>query len=262
MFKDTRCRVLPVEQVVKGMEQDAADLGPEHFKLVDSIYLEGGDPMAIRADRLLAIMEAAKRIFPKVKRFACYATARFTVKKTQAELDALAKAGLRVVYLGLESGSNAILKRTKKGCSTGDILNSGMKLARAGIELDVSMMLGIGGREESQAHSLATAQVINALEPGCVRIRTFIPKTDTEIGEAYLTGQFSLLSAHETIAELRNLVQNINARTSLMSEHWSNFVLFQAFMPGAKEQLLAHIDKHLAMPESAFRKPGIDAVRS
>lgn len=262
MFKDTRCRVLPIEQIIKGMEQDAAELGPDHIRLVDSIYLEGGDPMAIKTDRMLQIMQAGQRIFPALKRYACYATARFTVKKSQEELNALSKAGLRVVYVGLESGSDAILKRTKKGCSTADILASGQKLARASIEMDVSMMIGIGGKEDSQTHAIATARLINAIEPGCVRLRTFIPKTGTEIGADYLAGRFSLLSPHETLRELRLLVENISGNTRLLSEHWSNYVLFNAFMPEAKEPLLAYIDQHLDMPEENFRKPGIDAVRS
>lgn len=262
MFKDTPCHMLPVEEVVEGMEKDARELGPEHVGLVESMYLEGGDPLAMNTDKLLTIMGHARALFPNLARFACYATAKYTVKKTQAELDKLSAAGLRRVFVGLESGSDSILEATKKGCDTSDILNVGLKLARARIELDVSMMLGIGGLEYSHEHADSTAHVINAIEPQCVRVRTFIPKEGTELGADYLAGTFHLPGPHAILRELWRMVSKIGARTRLLSEHWSNYVLFDAWMPEAKEPLLAHIDKYLTLPETDFRKPGMDAVRS
>ncbi len=262
MFKGVRCRILPLAQVLEGLDQDARDLGSGNIGLVDRIYLEGGDPLAIDTDHLLAIMKHARSRFPALKSFACYATAKFTVRKPQAELDALSHAGLRTLFIGLESGCDAILEATDKGCTTSDILNTGLKLAGAGIEMDVSMMLGIGGRIYSREHALGTANVINAIGPQCVRIRTFIPKIDTKLGNDYLAGHFSLLTAHETMRELKLMVANISVNTRLLSEHWSNFILFNAYMPEAKEALLAYIDGHLAIPESEFRQIGIDAVRS
>lgn len=262
MFKDIKCEILPVADVIRGMEQDAAELGPENIGLVDSIYLEGGDPLVIETGHLLQIMRSACSIFPGLKRFACYATARNTVKKPQAELDALSQAGLRRLFIGLESGCDAILEETSKGCTLSDIFNAGLMLTRAGIEMDVSIMLGIGGMKYSLENAQGTAQAINAIEPGCVRVRTFMPKHGTELGDAYISGSFILPGPHAIMRELWLMVSKITARTRLLSEHWSNFILFDAYMPEAKEALLAYIDKHLAMPESEFRPIGIDAAKS
>lgn len=260
-YRGIVCKALPLEEIVATMEADAAELGPERLDLVQSVYLEGGDPMFLKTERLLAIMREAKRVFPRVNRFACYATARQTVKKSAEELRALAEAGLRRVFVGLESGSDAVLERTNKGCDSSDILEAGKKLASAGIELDVSMMLGIGGREDSQEHATATARLINALAPQCIRILTFSPKRDTEMGDDYLAGKFALMSPHETIRELKHLISQIDAPTQLVSDHWTNFVLFKAAMPAAKDALLAYIDKHLELPETSFRQVGIDEAR-
>lgn len=262
MFKDVACEALPVEEVIAGMEQDARELGPEHIGLVESMYLEGGDPLALKTENLLTIMGNAKRLFPKLTRFACYATARYTARKSQAELDALAEAGLTRVFVGLESGSDAILEATRKGCMTSDILNVGLKLARARIELDVSMMLGIGGVEYSSEHAEMTAHVINVIQPHCVRVRTFIPKKGTELGNAWLAGEFHLPGPHETLAELWHMVSRLTARTRLLSEHWTNYIHFDAPMPQAKEALLDFIEQQVARPETDFRKPEIDSVRS
>lgn len=262
MFKDITCKAIPVDEIISGMEQDVLQLGPQNTGLVRSIYLEGGDPLALPTNKLIDIMHHAKRLFPNLERFACYATVKYTNLKTRDELAALHKAGLRTVYVGLESGSDAILSIVKKGCTTSDILAVGSKLAEAGIDLDVSMMLGIGGKEHSCDHAINTARLINAVEPVCVRIRTFIPKIGTELGDAYEAGEFALPGPHDTIRELRMMISELSSNTRILSEHWSNFVLFVAQMPEAKGNLLAYIDKHLAMPESSFRSIGIDEVRS
>lgn len=262
MFKDIKCEILPIDRVIAGMKLDAADLGPKYTGMVESIYLEGGDPLAIPAGHLLEIMRNGNAIFPNLKRFACYATAKFIVKKKPEELAAISRAGLRRVFVGLESGSDAILKNVNKGCATDDLRRAASLLAQAGIEMDVSMMLGIGGKEYSIEHATRTARLLNEIEPKCVRVRTFMPKRGTELGDDYIAGKFSLLGPHETIRELRLLVLELAAHTRLLSEHWSNFVLFDACMPGAKGPLLGYIDKYLAMPESEFREIGIDEEKS
>ncbi|MDR2891693.1 MAG: radical SAM protein [Deltaproteobacteria bacterium] len=262
LFKDVPCKVLPLEEVLSGLEQDARDIGPEHLHLLTSIYLEGGDPLAINSKYLIAVMERAKDLFPALTRFACYATARFTAKKTQAELNALAAAGLRRVFVGLESGSADLLRQLRKGCTPDDLIRVGQMLREAGIEMDVSMMLGIGGQEHSREHALSTAGLLNAICPECVRIRTFVVKNGTEIGADYLNGRFMLMKPHNILRELRLLAENIEGRMQLLSEHWTNFIHFNAMLPEAKLQLLEHIDKHLLIAEQEFRPIGISAEKS
>lgn len=262
LFKDTPCEVLPLQEVKEGLDRDAADLGPDLGRMVTSMYLEGGDPIAIRTEHLLAVMEYAKLCFPALTRFACYATARFTVKKTQEELNALAAAGLHRVFVGLESGSDMLLHNLHKGCTASDIAKAGHMLKTAGIELDVSLMLGVGGPEFSREHAVCTAELLNATCPECVRIRTYAAKTNTELGEDYLAGRFRLMGPHAVLQELRLMVEGISGTMQLLSEHWTNFIHFSADMPDAKHNLLHFIDQHLQRPESDFRTIGITEKKS
>ena len=262
VFKKTPYRPAPLSEITACLDRDAEEFGPEYIDSVDSIYLEGGDPLALQTGDLLYIMDYAKSRFPALTRFACYATALFTGRKTLPELKDLAKAGLARVFVGLESGCDELLTATNKGCTRDDLKRVGAMLREAGIEMDVSMMLGIGGRDLSERHALTTAELLNEIEPVCVRIRTYMPKEDTPLGHDYLQGRFILMEPHEILRELRLMVENISGRMQLLSEHWSDFIMFNAYLPEAKEELLKYIDQALTQPRESFRVTGLSKGRA
>jgi radical SAM superfamily enzyme YgiQ (UPF0313 family) len=261
LFKKVQFHPIPVEQVFQGIDQDVEDLA-DLAPYVKSIYLEGGDPLALCSDDLLRIMEHAKSRFASLNRFACYATARFLCRKKQEELNALGQAGLRRVFVGLESGYDPILEKTRKGCTKADLIHAGEMLAQAGIEMDVSMMLGIGGQEYSRQHILETADVINVISPVCVRVRTFTPKSGTNLGKDFQEGRFVLMTPHNLLIELRLLAETITSPLQLLSEHWTDHLLFNACLPESKDKLLQYIDNALGQPETFFRPLNITDRRS
>ncbi len=256
MYKTVPFRPIPVEEVMAGIEQDAEE-NREFLEVIKSIYLEGGDPPALPVPDLLRIMSHAREHFPALTRFACYATAKTIANRTPGELAQLAQAGLRRVFIGLESGSDRILRHTRKGCTRADLLLAGGLLAGAGIENDVSMMLGIGGKAFSEEHILATASLLNEIKPVCVRIRTFVPKKDTPLAAEYLDGSFLLQEPEDSLRELRLMVENIHSPMQLLSEHWTDFLRFNARMPEARDLLLKAVDNALQLPRSAFRSTGL-----
>ncbi len=261
-FLDVPLRRVPLPEVLAGIDADTKNLGPDMLAKIHSIYLEGGDPLSLPAEHLLAIMGHARRRFPSVDRFACYATARFGIQKKPEELENLARAGLRRVYVGLESGCDDILRAVNKGCSRADLLRAGQMLAQAGIELDVSMMLGIGGPQHSVRHALETSSLLNAIRPVAVRILTFVPKADTPLLEDCIKGRFMLMGPHEILRELRLMLKNITAEMHLVCNHWSNFLPFEADMPRGREALMAYIDMNLTRPVSDFRELGMSDDKS
>lgn len=260
MYRGVKCRVLPLEEVLQGIEKDANELGPKFLPLLTSLYLEGGDPMALPMPMLRAIITHAKNFFPSLKRIASYATAKSVIRKSASELQELATLGLKRVHMGLESGSDDILQRTNKGCNREDIWQAADLLHEVGIENDVSMMLGIGGKEFSKEHALETASLINMISPACIRIRTFIPITETPMASDILQGLFVLMEPHAVLAELHLLVKNITAKTELLSEHYSNFITFSAQMPEGKQKLLQLIEQAMMQPRESFRPIGISQV--
>lgn len=261
MFKGIPFSILPLEEIFEGMEKDAASLGTRFLPLVKSLYLEGGDPLCLPTQALLAILERAALCFPSLRRVVCYATARSIIRKPPDDFVRLGRAGLRCVFMGLESGSDSILADTRKGCTRADLLRANDYLLRAGIENDVSIMLGIGGERLSERHAVDTAALLNAMRPVCVRIRTFVPNEGTPLGEEYAQGRFTLLEPHAVLRELRLMVEYLQSPMRLLSEHWSDFIMFDARMPDEKEALLAMIDKALQLPRGAFRQTGLSSIR-
>jgi len=257
IFTKIPYRPLPLDEILHGIENDAHSFGPQYTPLVKGLYLEGGDPIALPTAHLARIIEHAKIFFPAIRHIACYSTVAQIKMKNGEELCILAAVGLTRVYVGVESGCNTILQAVQKGCTVEDMLLAAEKLRNAGIENDVSIMVGVGGRELSERNAIDTGEVLNAIRPYCVRVRTFVPYFFTQMGEDYMNGRFSLLNAHEALYEMRLLVQAIREKTFILGEHWSNFIHFAVQLPDAKDKLLEKIDEKLEMPLESFRPAGI-----
>jgi radical SAM superfamily enzyme YgiQ (UPF0313 family) len=261
IFKEVPLSILPLKEVLAGIDQDVDELGEKLLPLITGLYLEGGDPLVIPTSTLLCIIDYARSCFPALERVACYATAHSLVRKQPDELRVLCRAGLRRVYMGLESGNDDILKAVCKGCTTADLLRAAKALDYAGIENDVSLMLGIGGEEHSESHALDTAALLTAMRPACVRLTTYVPKEGTPLGEDYRQGRFRLLEPHAVLRELRLMVEHIDAPLRLLSNHWTNFIRFDANLPDDKQQVLDLIDQAPQLPRSVFRPTGMTAAR-
>ena len=256
-FSNIPFRPVPLDEVMQGIGNDARELGSRYIPMVKSLYLEGGDPIALSTATLVRIMAHAKHFFPYLERISCYSTVAQIKKKNDEELSLLSLSGLKRVYVGIESGCDAILRDTQKGCTTEDMALAAEKLRNANIENDVSIMIGLGGKELSERNAVETSRILNKMKPLCVRVRTFVPYFHTQMGDDYLHGRFTLLNPHEALCELRKLVENIHENIFFLGEHWSNFIFFGVQLPEGKEKLLAGIDAALQKSLVAFRPTGI-----
>ena len=256
MYRKIRFRILRVSDIISGLDTDAADLG-DMVGMVTSLFLGDGSAIVMRTEQLLRVMEHAHRCFPNLERIACYGAAQHIIRKKPGELRAMRDLGLRRIHCGIETGNDTILKRINKGCTREDFLRTGELLFGADIELDGSIMIGIGGYDMSDANAQDTGSLLNACVPAAVRIRTFVPKLGTPMGDEYLRGEFDLLDPYAALFELRSLVGSLVCATELRSDHWTNFAPVYGFLPKEKRRALAVIDEALARPLEAFRPLGI-----
>lgn len=247
--KGPRFRVRPVPEIIEDMREARQSLGES----VRTMFLPAGNSIVMPTDELAQVCRAAREIFPLLERITVYGSSRYILDKGEEELRKLARAGLSRVHVGLESGSDEVLRRIKKGASRQEQIAAGGMLNRAGIENSTYVMLGIGGRELTLEHARETASAITAIRPDFVRVRTFLPKVNTPLLRQIEKGEFEVVSPHEALTELRWLVAGIDCDTRLTSDHYTNYLNAEGSLPKDRPRLLDLVDRALALDEDCFR---------
>ena len=162
MYKEKKFRIRPTEEILEDIDMARAYYGPG----LQRVFLMDGDAIIIKTEDLLRILHKLYEAFPALEKVTLYAGPRSTLSKTPEELKALHDAGLSRAYLGVESGSDAVLKFIHKGVGAQQMLQAGQRLVEAGIDLWVTVILGITGEGgDWKEHILSTAKIINELKP-------------------------------------------------------------------------------------------------
>ncbi len=165
----------------------------------------------------------------------------------------LREAGLSRIHVGLESGDDGVLKRVKKGTTAEEQIKAGKIIKEAGMELSEYVILGLGGVERSEIHALKTAAALNDIVPDFVRLRTLVPKINTLLLHEINKNRFHLLTPHQILEETRLLLENLQCRTLLSSDHYTNYLNLSGHLPEDKDRLLAEIDHALSWSPDQFR---------
>ncbi len=242
-------RVRPVAEIKKDMVEAKKTYGPR----VRTMFLPAGNTIAMNTQDLADVCCFARTTFPCLERITVYGSSQFIHKKGPDKLRQLAEAGLGRIHVGLESGDDVILRYICKGTNAGQQIEAGRWLMDAGIELSLYVILGIGGRERTYDHARETARVINEIAPDFVRLRTFVPKINTPILDDVLAGRFKMLTPYGILREAGVLIEGITAKTSLTSDHYTNYINLHGRLPQDRPRLLKEINHALEWKESDFR---------
>jgi len=172
------------------------------------------------------------------------------MRKTVEELQALRVAGLSRIHIGLESGSDNVLKFIRKGVTAAEHIDAGRKVKEAGISLSEYVIPGLGGKKLSQEHALETARVLNAINPDFIRLRTLRVVAGAGLDEKKASGEFEPLSDEEIVREIRLMVEHLEGIESyFVSDHILNLLEeVEGKLPEDKPKMLAVMDRFLALP--------------
>ena len=221
-------------------------LGARYGSQLRRIFLADGDALVLPTRRLLNILAAIREHLPAVRRVSSYCLARNLAKKSVSELQALAAAGLGLVYLGAESGDDEVLAAVNKGETYATTLDALEKLGAAGISRSVMILNGLGGRPLSRQHAENSARLINAAQPEY--LSTLV--VSFPLGEARFRAGFpnwEPLEQPALFAEMRHFISALELRrTVFRSDHASNWLILNGTRGADKERLLAEIDAALA----------------
>jgi hypothetical protein len=216
-----------------------------------SVFLQDADALAAGAGELLLVLEHLRRTFPQVERVTCYSRSTTVLRCAPTELQALCRAGLSRLHMGLESGSDAVLRQVRKGASQALHIQAGRMVLNAGMELSLYVMPGLGGRTLSVEHARQTAAAINRINPHFIRLRTLAVPDGTPLAEEVAAGRFAPCNAEEIVQELLLLIESLQGVDSVVvSDHALNlFEDLQGKLPGDKERMLALLCSFLALNE-------------
>jgi radical SAM superfamily enzyme YgiQ (UPF0313 family) len=216
------------------------------------IFLADGDALNISTDYMVKIVEYLYKNFPKLERVSCYAMPMNLLKKTPEELKRMNDVGLNMLYLGIESGSDIILKKITKGATSTTIIRACRKAIDAGFTLSCIMILGLGGRNYTKEHIKETARVVNESSPHYLGALTLI--LETGVKEEFLTKfdePFHEINDDEALEELHDLVERINVKEKMVfrANHGSNAYNIAGTFPDEKEIMLRKISWYKDHPE-------------
>ena len=241
MYKSKTYLAKPLEQVCADIDAAAQDWPDAH-----RVFLADGDALTLDTDHLLAILQKLRATLPALARVSCYATPINLNKKSAAELEALKSAGLTLVYVGIESGSDEVLRRVHKGSAKA--MQSALKAAAdAGIKVSATVILGLGGKTLWREHIEQTAALINRQPPQF--LSTLQLGLDADVQARFMGafaqrgGAFTWQDDAGVLAELQLLLENLNPPRPVIfrSNHASNCLALAGTLPKDGPRLVAEV---------------------
>ncbi len=216
-----------------------------------SVFLQDADSLVLKTDDIVRVLDHLREKFPSVERITTYARSRTVSRKSLDELKLLRDAGLNRIHIGMESGSDSVLKLIDKGVTSGEQVDAGIKARSAGFELSEYFMPGSGGADYSEENARESARVINMINPDFIRIRSTVPIPGTPLYQLMDEGKWNPLSEMEKVKEIRLFIKNLEGIGSeLHSDHIMNLIEdVEGKFPDDKQKILDTIDRFLEMDE-------------
>ncbi len=222
---------------------------------VRKIFFLDGNAMVTPTEKLLEVTKYAFTLFPNLERCGVYAHSKDIIKKSDEQLKMLSEAGLKIAYVGFESGSDKLLEMVHKQATKLDHIKASRKLMKAGITLSATFINGLGGGDNhdlSREHALESADLVNKICPDDDRIwyiafLTLMVPSGTEIFKKKLKGGFQEMNSIEILQELKSFISQIdfknkNANCIFRSNHASNYLPIKGILDREKGNILTTLN--------------------
>ena len=237
MYKEKRFALRPLAEVLEDFH-----LARQYYRNVGRIFLADGDALIRKVSDLVTILDTIRELFPECERVSSYASPSSLQIRTDEELQLLRDKGLTLLYMGLESGCDDVLKLMRKGHTSAEIVECGQKVKRNGIGLSVTAITGLGGPELMEAHAVDTAKALNAMNPEYIGILTLVVEDGTPLQDWVREGKFHLLTPAQVLQETKLMVESFDSPGSVFRmNHASNYLSLKGTLNEDKEAMLAQI---------------------
>ncbi|NPA15960.1 MAG: radical SAM protein [Deferribacteres bacterium] len=242
MYKTKKFREKSLEEIEEDLKEAKLIL-----PRVRRIFLADGDPLVVDTEKMIEILKMIKRYYPDAERISAYATPQNLLEKSEEELKAIREQGLSLLYVGVESGSDEVLRRVKKGVNQKEMVQALNKGKKSGFKLSTTFILGLGGRELSHEHALESAKVVNLTQPDYTAALTLMLIPGTLLHYQAQKGEFSIPTERDIMKEMLAFVENINVKTTFRSNHVSNLIPIKGELPKDRERLSNLLTRYILM---------------
>lgn len=230
---------------VKGQKEIEEDIEWYSRKHPDvrRVFLMDGDALVLANSKLIPILEKLNEAFSRLSRVSSYANGCNLSKKDDFELEELYRHKLRLIYLGLESGSQDVLNRCQKSSSVEEMVAGVDRAMKVGIRSSVIVLLGLGGKKHSKEHVKGTIEALNKMQPRYLSFLSLMVIDGTPLSEQVKKGEFEELSPTELLEESYQIIKGLKLKkTVFRSNHASNYFPLEGALPKDKEGLLNNLE--------------------
>ncbi len=228
------------------------DIVSRSLPQTERIFLADGDAINLRTEKLVQILDYIREKFPKIQRISCYAMPKNLMQKSPEELTQLHKRGLNMLYIGIETGNDLLLKKITKGATSKSIIDACTRAKKSGFVISCMIILGIGGKKYSVDHMKETAKVVSAVSPDFLAALTLI--IEDGVYDEFMTKfdePFETLDDSLILNELELLLNEINPTSPVVfrANHASNVYSIGGNLPEDKEKMLSLVRNLKEHPE-------------
>ena len=251
-YPEKKFRIRPVPDIVEDIKNAKTLYGQR----VEKVFLLDSNAMIMKTADLLTILKACYDSFPQLRQVSCYACSSDILNKSPSELELLYRAGLNLVYLGLESGAPEVLVLMNKGAKVDKQVEAVLKAKSAGIRTSVSVILGLGGRKYSLKHSKLTGEALSMMAPTYAAALTLMVVPGTVLDRMIQEGGFDPVDEPaELLNEARVMIDTINVNEPVVfrANHASNYFAVAGTLPHEKKRMLQSIET--AIEKSSLLRP-------
>lgn len=234
MYKEKRFALRPLDEVLEDFR-----MAREVYRHVEKVFLADGDALVRKAPELYVILDTVRELFPECRQVTSYASPASIRVRTEEELRTLREKGLKMVYMGLESGCDEVLAYMRKGHPSLEIVEMGQKVRSCGIALSVTAITGLGGPALLERHAVETAQAFNKMNPEYIGMLTLMVEPETPLYDWVREGSFRLLTPAQVLEETKLLVEHLDSPGSVFRmNHASNYLTLRGTLNEDREAML------------------------
>ncbi len=241
MYDDKHFSMRPLEEIFEDFR-----MARQAYGRVQRVFLADGDALMRRTSDLVEILDLIYGLFPECERVTSYASPASIQVKSEDDLRLLRSKGLTMLYMGLESGCDAVLEKMTKGHTVAAIVEAGQKARRCGFALSVTAISGLGSRELLREHAIGTARALSAINPEYIGLLTLMVERGTPLEQWVREGSFHVLGAAEVLQETELFLQHIDSPGSVFRmNHASNYLTLKGTLNQDREALLSRVRQGL-----------------